>query len=142
MQVTLTIPEALYRRAQQLARSRQRDVAEVITAVLDEGLPAAAEGDSVDWAEPDEAVDREMAAYIALHPMLKEKYLGQHVAVLGGQLVDHDDDLEALSRRVYAQYGDQFVWITAVREMPIDTFRLNDCVVTLNGLANTVEIAQ
>lgn len=123
MQVTLTIPEALYRRAQQLALSRQRDVAEVITAVLDEGLPAADEDERVDRAEPDEAVDREMAAYIALHPMLKEKYLGQHVAILGGQLVDHDDDLEALSRRIYAQYGDQFVWITAVREMPIDTFR-------------------
>lgn len=122
MQVTVTIPDALYRRAQQLARSRQRDVAEVITAVLDEGLPAA-EGDSADWIEPDEAVDREMAAYIALHPTLKAQYLGQHVAILGGQLVDHDHDLEALSRRIYAQYAGQFVWITAVRDTPIDTIR-------------------
>jgi hypothetical protein len=123
MQVTLTIPDALYRRAQQLALSRQSDVVEVITAVLDESLPAVAETDTIDWSEPDEAVDREMAAYIALHPMLKERYLGQHVAILGGQLVDHDHDLEALSRRIYAQYAGQFVWITAVREMPIDTFR-------------------
>jgi hypothetical protein len=122
MQVTLTIPDTLYQRAQQLALIYQRDVAEVITAVLDEGLPAA-EGDSVDWVEPDEAVDREMAAYIALHPTLQEQYLGQHVAILGGQLIDHDDDLEVLSRRIYARYPGQFVWMTAVQETPIDTFR-------------------
>lgn len=118
MQVTLTIPDNLYQRAQRLAHMRQRDVSEVIADVLDEGLPAADDSLAVDWTEPDEAVDREMAAYIAMHPMLKQNYLGKHVAIFAGQLVDHDSDLEALSRRIHARYAGQFVWITLVRETP------------------------
>lgn len=123
MQVTLTIPDSLYQRAQRLAQMRQRDVSDVIADVLDEALPAADESNAIDWTEPDEAVDREMAAYIAMHPILKEKYLGEHVAILGGQLIDHDSNLEALSRRVYAKHAGQFIWITTVQETPIDTFR-------------------
>jgi hypothetical protein len=36
----------------------------------------------------DGTVEREKAAYIALHPMLLEKYPGEHVAIYGGQLID------------------------------------------------------
>jgi hypothetical protein len=78
-----------------------------------------------DVAEEDAAVEREMQAYIALHPMLKEKYLGQHVAIYDGQLIDVDEDFDALYRRIDVQYPDEFVWLATVEEeaMPTLVFR-------------------
>lgn len=64
---------------------------------------------------------REMEAYVALHPSLKEDYLGQHVAILDGQLIDHDADPAALYQRIVARYGHRFVWMTAVEEEPLTT---------------------
>jgi hypothetical protein len=68
----------------------------------------------------DEAVEREKAAYLALHPMLLEKYPGEYVAIHGGQLIDHDGDGVALSRRIYARFPDEFVWISPVRAQPLE----------------------
>ncbi|RIK35790.1 MAG: hypothetical protein DCC55_29230 [Chloroflexi bacterium] len=68
----------------------------------------------------DEAVERERAAYIALHPMLLEKYPGEHVAIYGGALIDHDIDGVALSQRIYARFPDEFVWIAPVQEHPLE----------------------
>ena len=74
-----------------------------------------------DWTEPDPAADREMEAYIALHPLLKEQYFGKHVAIYQGKLIDYDDDPGALFERIDAQYPDEFVWLTQVRPEPIQT---------------------
>ena len=115
-QITITIPQQLYRRARELALSRNQPVDDVLAHVLDEALPpdVAPEFD-------DTAVEREMQAYIALHPMLKQQYLGQHVAIYGGQLVDVDTDYGALYTRIDAQYPDEFVWLTTVAEEPMPT---------------------
>ena len=72
-------------------------------------------------AELDEAPTPEMQAYLALHPMLKEKYLGQYVAIYQGKLIDHDPDHEALYIRIDAEYPDEFVWISLVEEEAIPT---------------------
>ncbi len=66
---------------------------------------------------------REMEAYIALHPALKANYMGQHVAILDGQLIDHDSDPAALYERIAARYPDRFVWLTAVEEEPLATVK-------------------
>jgi len=68
-------------------------------------------------------VMREMEAYITLHPALKAAYMGQHVAILDGQLIDHDSDPAALYERIAARYPDRFVWLTAVEEKPLATLR-------------------
>lgn len=115
-QVTISIPNTLYRRARELARSRNQPVDAVLADVLDEALPPNAEPD-----EDDTAVSRERQAYIALHPMLKQKYLGQHVAIYGGQLIDVDTDYGALYSRIDAQHPDEFVWLATVAEEPIPT---------------------
>jgi hypothetical protein len=121
-QVTLTLPEPLYERAEQLARLRQQDVAAVLKDVLDDTLPpVTAEAELFDLSESDDALDREMVAYIAMHPMLKEKYFGKHVAVYGGQLIDYDEDFEALYERVRKRYPDQIVWMSTVKDEPIET---------------------
>ncbi len=76
-------------------------------------------------ADEEAAVEREMQAYIALHPRLKEKYLGQHVAIYDGKLIDVDEDYGALYQRIDAQYPDEFVWLATVEEeaMPTLIFR-------------------
>jgi hypothetical protein len=66
-------------------------------------------------------MEREMLAFIQMHPVLKKKYLGQHVAIFGSQLIDMDEDYAALYERIDAQYPDQFVWMATVEDEPIPT---------------------
>jgi hypothetical protein len=115
-QVTISIPQPLYQRARELARVRNQPVGDLLVEVLDEALPPDAE---LEVADTD--VEREMRAYIALHPMLKKKYLGQHVAIFGGQLIDVDKDYGALYNRIDAQYPDVFVWLATVEKEPMPT---------------------
>ncbi len=122
-QMTISIPQTVYRRARDLARRRNRSVDDVVVELLDDVLPP---DENVEVDDDEEtAVKREMEAYIALHPMLKEKYLGQHVAIYGRELIDVDEDYGALYQRIDAQYPDQFVWLATVAEeaMPTLSFR-------------------
>jgi hypothetical protein len=117
--VSVSIPEALAHRARQLAHIRRRPLDIIIAEVLDEALPP---GGSVERVDEDEAaIIREMQAYVTLHPGLRESYLGQHVAILDGHLVDHDIDPEALYRRIVSRYPERFVWLTKVEDEPVAT---------------------
>lgn len=117
---TVDISEKLYARARRVAQTRHQGVNELIATILDENLPPL-----VTVAEEEEelnaAADQEMDAYVAMHPELKARFLGKHVAIYGGQLVDMDDDYEALYLRIDKKYPDQYVWLTTVREEPIPT---------------------
>jgi hypothetical protein len=95
--VTVELPDKVYQRVRRYARLHQQDMEKLLSGVIEEGLDAKeAEAEIVDWTEPDPAVDREMEAYIAMHPALKEKYFGKYVAVYHGELIDYDDDPGAL----------------------------------------------
>lgn len=119
-EVTLSIPDELYQRAKRIAQSSQRGVAEVLA----ESIVLVDNRDEVlDLSEFDEALEREKMAYIAMHPMLWEKYPGQHVAIHNEELVDHDSDLDALWERIDARYPDEFVWVATVKEQPIEILR-------------------
>ena len=124
IKLTLTLSDKLYERAHRLAQLRQQDVTAVVTEVLDEALPMtepdeyALDEEILDLSEPDEAVDREIAAYHALHPTLWEKYPGYQVAIHGGRLVDYDRDDVALSLRIEQQFPDAFVLIRQVEAEP------------------------
>jgi hypothetical protein len=63
-------------------------------------------------------LDVEIAAYERMHPELRQKYLGQWVAVHEQKLVDHDNDRAALYKRVRAAYGRTAVLIRQVTEQP------------------------
>ena len=65
-----------------------------------------------------EKLKREIVAYEAMHPQLKEHYFGEWVAVHEGQLVDHDADRAALYLRVRQTYGPISVLIRAVEDEP------------------------
>ena len=85
---------------------------------------SAGEDKTIDWSESDPAVEREMQAYIAMHPTLLEEYLGEHVAIYQGKLIDHDKDPGALLARIDAKFPDEFVWTTQVGSEPVRTFVL------------------
>ena len=96
-----------------------RTVAEVLTEAIK--LP---ESDAAfNNGEQHEAVEREKQAYIAMHALLLEQYAGEHVAIHAGQIVDHDGDGVALSRRIYARFPHEFVWIAPVKSQPIEELR-------------------
>lgn len=130
-QAIVELPAALYDRVQRLAQRRQQAIPELIAEALDfaeenrfmDEFASAATFDTAvdDWSEPDEAVEREMQAYVAMHPQLKRQFLGKYVAIYGGQLIDMDDNFEDLYTRIDAKFPEEFVWLTPVEEEAIPT---------------------
>ncbi len=122
-QVTVTLSSDLSERVRQLAKQHEQDIIAIVETILREHLPDNVGAQAwIDLSEPDEAVEREMKAYIELHPMLKEKYFGKHVAIYGGKLVDYDNSFDTLYDRIAQAYPDEFVWMSRVEEEPIQTF--------------------
>ena len=111
--VTLTIPQSLYRRAEQLAWQRNKDVIDV----LDEAVTLAEF--ELDGLTPEEvAMEREEVTYRQLHPQLLAAYEAAFVAIFQGQLVDVDKNEIALLHRIKAQYPGKTVLIKQVRPLP------------------------
>lgn len=123
LQITVPLSEKTYERVKQWAELRQQNVGEAIADYLTSNLPDV-EAFVVPPAEQDDEVEREMDSYIRLHPQLKKTHLGKHVAVYGGELIDEDDDFGALFERIDAQYPDEYVWMTQVKEEPIETLHV------------------
>ena len=66
-------------------------------------------------------IQEETAAFERMHAQLVTQYLGQHVAIHLGELVDHDLDLLALRRRIRQRFGRLPILLRAVtpeRELP------------------------
>ncbi|MBI5349365.1 MAG: hypothetical protein HZB77_08645 [Chloroflexi bacterium] len=65
-------------------------------------------------------IDKEIAAFEAMHNELKRKYLGEWIAIDHEQLVDHDIDRVKLYKRVRAQFGRKSVLIRQVQEQAVE----------------------
>lgn len=65
-------------------------------------------------AQPDDAMDKEIAAYEAQHQELIQHYLGQYVALHNGEVVDHDADRRALRSRINTKYPKKIVLVRKV----------------------------
>jgi hypothetical protein len=84
-EVTIRLPTNLYHRTQQFAELHHQEVDKAITTLIEQGLAnSEIEENDIDWTEPDEAVARERAVYLALHPQLVKTHLGKYVAIYGG----------------------------------------------------------
>ncbi|GIK73288.1 MAG: hypothetical protein BroJett021_22760 [Chloroflexota bacterium] len=122
--VILKLEEVTYQRARRLADTQQQAVADALAAWIEATLPAE-DGETIHEAvtagESDEAVIREMAAYLELHPQLRTQYLGQYVAIRNGRLIDHDDSYDRLFDRIDVAFPDEFVWLTRVEQEPLTT---------------------
>ena len=116
---TIDLPPDLYERVHRMAQHRHRPVPELIADALDlaeENDNTDSYAGSINWAEPDEAVEREQMAYRTLHSHLWATYPNQYVAVFDGVLIDHDSDGAALSERIEQRYPEQFVLIRRVEQ--------------------------
>ncbi len=102
-QITLSVPEDVYRQVEQVARTTQSDVADLL-------LETIARTFSPYPANPNRAaMKREIAAYKAMHPELVKNYLSRYVAIYQGELVDYDIDPVALHQRIAIKYPEQIV---------------------------------
>ena len=107
-QITLTVPDPVYRRAEELAHSSHRPVNEVLREHIQWGLPR------FHISKDSPAMEREVAAYEAMHAQLWEQYANQYVGLHQGSVVDHDHDKVALLMRIRKQYPNQVVLIRQV----------------------------
>ena len=96
--INVDLPDHVYRRIESLARQSRRNVNDVVAEVV----ARAVQPFPVDANR--EAMLREAAAFREMHPDLWHDYPGRHVAILDGQLVDHDEDPVALLQRVRQNY--------------------------------------
>lgn len=75
-----------------------------------------------DWArkylveERRKIIVEEFESYKRLHGTLKSAYLGQHVAIHEGKLIDHDSDAIKLVARVREHYGRMPILFVQVEE--------------------------
>lgn len=122
MASSMTFSDELVEKIQNLARIRKQNVDALLESLVDHAwLQEISEPDDGWENSADEAPTPEMQAYIALHPVLKDKYLGKYVAIYKGKLVDHDANHEMLYKRINARYPDEFVWISLVEDEAIPT---------------------
>lgn len=110
VKVTLTIPDDVYGRAQQIAQTEQRPVAEIFSDALAQIFPAT-------YISPDRPkMLQEENAFRHLYPELLVRYLGEFVAIYHGEVVDHDRDRLRLLERIDEKYPNEVVLIRQVIE--------------------------
>jgi len=67
-------------------------------------------------AEPDDAFERERAAFERLKPQLLKTHRGKFVAVVDEQVVDLDTDRVRLALRVYDRFGYRPIYVQMIEE--------------------------
>jgi len=108
---TITIEPKLYQRVETAASERKTSVDEVLADAARDYL----------WELDRQKISQESQAYRHMHADLKERFLGQYVAVHDGTVVDHDPDIQTLYKRIRQRYGRTPVMITLVEEEPVRT---------------------
>ncbi|CUS04058.2 protein of unknown function [Candidatus Promineifilum breve] len=112
-EVTLTLPDTVYRQVEATARRNQRTVIDVLTDTVTQAF------DSIFDISPDrEKMEEEQAAYERQREEIIAQYEGEYVAVHGGKMVDHDPDEIALLRRIDANYPKDVVHMRLVTRQP------------------------
>lgn len=102
-QILLDLPDDVYVRVKNMAVHTQQDVSEMLLETIKRSF-------SPFPRDPHrEAMEKEVEAYRRMHPELLRKYRGQHVAIHGGNVVDHDTNPVALLQRIRSQFPDQVV---------------------------------
>jgi len=109
-QITLSLPEDIYRQIQRVATTTQSNVTDVLLATIANTFaPYPVNSNRA-------AMKKEIAAYKTMHAELVEKYLGQYVALYQGKVVAHETDPVALHRRITATYPGKVVLCRKVQK--------------------------
>lgn len=88
--LSVTFDEPTTRQLEGLARSRSVDAATLAQEVVRSHLRTLAQ----------RAMEKEVAAFVRLHPQLLATIPGEFAAIFKGELIDHDEDQLALLQRV------------------------------------------
>jgi isopentenyl phosphate kinase len=111
-EILVTLPDQVYRQAQQISQVEQRPLNNIIEEILTKAFPAV-------YVHPQRAkMKQEQAAFQAMKAALLQQYAGQYVAVHHGEVVDHDPDQVTLALRINEQYPDTAVLIKKVSPDP------------------------
>ncbi len=108
MQVTVTLPDNIYRQAEQVAQTTNQPIADVLAETISRAFPP------LHINENRAKMEQEIAAFETLHADLQQTHLNQFVVVRQGVVIDHDFDELALVERIEAQYPDEIVLIRQV----------------------------
>jgi hypothetical protein len=128
----IALPDPIFERLQNAALQTSTNLSELLVQAVEFYLASAPEDklnskdaifDSDDqWEiEQQNAIEREMQAYRQQHPPLLTQYPGEPIAMLNGQVIDHDSDETQLSQRIRFAYGKQPILITPVLAQPEQT---------------------
>lgn len=111
--VNVTLPEDVYRIAEQTAQSTQRTISQVLSEQLTMDFQPFP---SLHVSPHRAALQREIEAYHTLYPELVERFLGSYVAIYQGKLIDWDQSEAALLERKQRDYAAKIVLIRQVTE--------------------------
>jgi hypothetical protein len=104
---TLTIEPTLYQYVETAATENSLSIEQMLSEALRQYL----------WELDRRKISAESNAYRRRHVELKDRYLGQYIAMRGGEVVDNDADFQALRQRVRQRFGRKPVMITLVEDV-------------------------
>jgi predicted transcriptional regulator len=116
-ELTITLPDDIYRQFENIAESSEQDVAEVVAEAAAANIP------QLDVHPRWQEMEREEAAFRAMHEELLLKHRNQYVAIYQGKVIDHDEDFVEIIGRIDEAYPDDIVFISNVSAEPERTLR-------------------
>lgn len=117
VRTVLNIPQATYRKAMLFANEQDSDVEQLFVDAIRERF------EPFPLDEQHDQMQREIAAYQQLHPMLVQTHLGDYVAVYQGKVVDYSTELDEIADRIDENYPDQVVLVRQVQSTPNPVLR-------------------
>ena len=115
--LTITLPDDIYRQFESAAEASEQNIAELVTEAVVANVPRLAVHPR--WRE----MEREEAAFRAMHKELLLKYQNEYVAIHHGKVVDHGEDFGEIVGRIDDAYPDEIVFISKVSLEPERTLR-------------------
>ena len=112
IQITLTLPDNVYRQVEAAAQTSNRPLADILTETIRHAFPP------LHINENRAKMQQEAAAFEANHARLWQMYAHQFIAMHQTQVIDHDPDELALLERIEAQYPNEVVLIRQVLPHP------------------------
>lgn len=110
--VTLTIPDHIYKQVEQVAKTNDQPLADVINEALAEAFPAV-------YIHPQRhLMEEEQEAFKAMLPELLNNFESQYVAIHHGKVVDHDSNKIELAARIDQTLPNKIVLIKKVTSEP------------------------
>jgi metal-responsive CopG/Arc/MetJ family transcriptional regulator len=124
----VTLPDEVVAKLRKAAEQEGTELSELLERAVDYYVAQTAQpaneaeddqAQKLSWEEQKRRIEEEQQAFEAQHERLSREYVGEHIAMYQGQVVDHDEDGVALHRRIRERFGNQPVLITPVLPEPV-----------------------